>query len=55
MDTTVNTFVMSQGDFTGDELFKELEMSGLVTSGLLSTLTGIFKQIAKTQDTELVI
>ncbi len=55
LDATLDTFVVSEGELTGDELLKELEVSGLVLSGLLSTLTGIFEQIAKTQGPEVVL
>src|SRR5258707_10883928 len=55
VDTTLDTFVVTQGDLTGDELLKELEVGGLVASGLFSTLPGIFEQIAETQGGEVVL
>jgi hypothetical protein len=55
VDAALNTFVVPGGELTGDELLKELEVSGLVSSSLLSAFTGVFEQIAKPQQTEVVL
>ena len=55
MDAALDAAVMAQGDFTGDEFLKVLEVTAAVASGLFGGLNGIFEYVSQTQAAEVVL
>jgi len=55
MNAALDASVVAQGDFTGDELLKVLEVPLAVASGLFGGLNGIFQYVSQTQAAEVVI
>jgi hypothetical protein len=55
MDAALDAAVMAQGDFTGDEFLKVLEVTAAVASGLFGGLNGIFEYVSQTQAAEVIL
>src|SRR6266404_2095579 len=55
VDSALHTFVMAQGELTGDKFLEVVEMTVTVASGLFGGRHGIFEQIGQTKAAQVVL
>src|SRR5260370_38098221 len=55
VDSALHTFVMAQGELTGDKFLEVVEMTVTVGSGLFGGRHGIFEQIGQTKAAQVVL